>query len=398
MTAPTSEDGPGLGDTIDAQADDGYRVWTTDLLTGRALCHTLPIALDNYEYGVVNAAGPASGVVSLDIAEDPQLTLAERRTALWVEHHGRVVWGGIVWDTDPDIAARELRIAAMTWSSYFANILIRNTLIYRNTSGGVDQLDVFRALVAYAQAKTHANIGVTVDPTVSGVLITQLFGPGAGDAGRPDKPVGEAMRELAEADPGFEWTDDVADDGASTNPGKRIRLGYPRITSGGSATGLTFNHPGEIDTYTWTKSGTNSPNTLYAIGAGDGPNQLVESAENADELSIGYPLLEASTGGDHKEVVRRVQLAARARADLAALTGGKLAPVFTIAGDAGPQPGDFGAGDTIRCRLTSAYHRERPDGSPGYDGYFRVTGVKVTPLRADQAGSMAVAAVPAGIA
>ncbi len=398
MTAPTSEDGPGLADTIDAQADDGYRVWTTDLLTGRALCHTLPIALDSFTYGAVNAAGPATGVVSLDIAEDPQLTLAERRTALWVEHRGQVLWGGIVWDVEPDIAARELRIAAHTWSSYFANILIRDTLIYRNLTGGVDQLDVFRALVAYAQAKTHANIGVTVDSTTSGVLITQLFGPGAGDAARPDKPVLEAMRELAEADPGFEWTDDVTDDGASTNPGKRIRLGYPRITSGGSATGLAFTHPGEIDTYTWTKAGTASPNRLYAIGAGDGPFQLTESADNADELTLGYPLLEASTGGDHKEVVRRVQLAARARADLAALTGGRLAPVFTVTGPDGPQPGDYGAGDTIRCRLTSAYHRARPDGSPGFDGYFRVTGVNVTPLRADQAGSVDIATVPAGIA
>lgn len=383
--------------SIEAQAADGYRCWTTDLLSGRKLCHDLPIALDSYRHGQVNAPGDSSGTISLNVAENPQLTCAERRTVLWVEHRGRVVWGGIIWDAEPDIASGTLRIAAQTWSSYFQRSLIRDTLVYRNSTGGYDQHQVFRELVAYAQAKSSANIGVVVDTHNSAVLVTQIYGPGAGDGARPDKPVLEALRELAESDPGFEYTDDWSDDGTTDNPGKRIRLGYPRLGVQ-DGTDLLFEHPGSIQTYTWVKDGGDSPNVLLAIGAGDGPNQLVETATNTEELAVGYPRLEASTGGDYREVVRRATLAAHARADLTALTGGKLAPVFTIAGPDGPQPGDLGAGDVIRCRLTSDFHRAKPDGSPGYDGYFRTTGITVVPLRADQDGRMDIATVPAGLA
>lgn len=396
MTSPTPIPADLVPESIETQADDGYRAWTTDLLSGRKLCHDLPIALDSFTYGAVNGPGSASGTVILDAPEDPQLTCADRRTCLWIELHGRVVWGGIIWDTEPDILSGTLRVAAQTWWSFFQRSLIRSTLIYRNTTGGYDQLQVFRELVAYAQAKSSANIGVVVDTHNSGVLTTQLYGPGAGDGARPDKPVGEALRELAESDPGFEFVDDWADDGTD-NPGKRIRLGYPRLGTQ-AGTDLMFEHPGNIQTYTWVKAGNDSPNVLVAIGAGDGPNQLVESATNTDEIAFGYPRLEASTGGDHREVVRRSELAARARADLNALTGGKLAPVFTVAGPDGPQPGDLGAGDVIRCRLTSDFHREQPDGSPGYDGLFRTTGVTVVPHRADQEGRMDIATVPAGLA
>lgn len=378
-----------LADTVTAQADDGYRSWSTDLLTGRVLSHDLPLAVDSYKYGAVNTFGTLSATISLDAADDPLLVLPERRTCLWVSHRDRVVWGGIVWDTDPDITGRSLRLAAQTWTSYFEHLLIRSTLVYR----GQDPLDIFRAVVAYAQAKTGANIGVAVDALTSGLSITRLYGPGAGDGARPDKPISEAMKDLGEDSPGFEWADDWADDGSTSNPGKHIRLGYPRLGATG-APGLMFEHPGNILNYTWTQAGKGSPNKLYAIGAGDGAAALVESASDSNELAYGYPLLEASTGGDHKEVVTKAALRNYAAADLAALGRARLAPQFTVRADTDPLPGDYSAGDRIRCRLTSAYHREQLDGSPGYDGYFRITGIDVKPLRADQDGSVTIATVP----
>src|SRR5689334_1899216 len=150
----------------------------------------------------------------LDAPEDPRLTCAERRTCLWVSLNERVVWGGIIWDTEPDIPGGQLRIAAQTWSSFFQRSLIRETLVYRTappgdpSDRGIEQFEIFRSLVAYAQGKTGANIGVVVDGHNSGLTLIRLYGPGAGDGARPDKPVGEAMRELAEDDPGFEFVDD----------------------------------------------------------------------------------------------------------------------------------------------------------------------------------------------
>lgn len=379
-----------LAETVTAQADDGYRCWSTDLLTGRPLCHDLPLAVDSYTYGAINTYGTMSGTISLDAPDDPLLVLPERRTCVWISHRDRVVWGGIIWDTEPDLDGRTLRVAAQTWTSYFEHLLIRSTLVYR----GQDPLNMFRAVIAYGQAKTGANIGVTVDPLTSGITATRLYGPGAGDGARPDKPVAEAMKELAEADPGFEFCDDWTDDGATTNPGKRIRLGYPRLGTTG-APGLMFEHPGNILSYTWTKAGKGSPNVLYAVGAGDGAAALVESATDTAELGIGYPLLEASTGGDHKEVVTKAALRTYAAADLAALGKARLAPQFKVRADADPLPGDYSGGDTIRCRLTSAYHREFADGSPGYDGNFRITSISVTPVRADQDGSATINTIPA---
>jgi hypothetical protein len=388
---PAEEFAARLAETVETQAGDGYRCWSTDLLTGRVLAYSIPIAVDDYEYGVVNGYGTCSGTISLDVAEDPLLTLAERRTCLWVSHRDQVVWGGIVWDTDPQVSRRELRVAAQTWSSYFENLLLRDTLVYR----GVDEHTIFRALVTYGQAKASANIGVTVTQNLSGVLETRLYGPGSGDGARPDKPVLEAMRELAQSDPGFEWVDDILDDGSTSNPTKLIRLGGPTIGSSGGTAGLMFEYPGNILDYSWAKAGKNSPNVLYAIGAGEGAATLVADATDAAELGIGYPRLEVSTGSDHKEVVTKATLTRYARADLAALGRSRLAPTFTVRTDVAPFPGDYGAGDLIRCRLTSGYHRQQPDGSPGYDGYFRITGVRVKPLRADQSGSAEISTVPA---
>jgi hypothetical protein len=382
-----------LAATVTAQAGDGYRCWSTDLLTGRPLSHDLPLAVDSYTYGAINTYGTMSATISLDTPEDPLLTLAERRTCVWISHRDRVVWGGIVWDTDPDIPGRTLRVGAQTWSSYWEHVLIRQTLVYR----GTEQLDIFRALITYAQAKAGANIGVTVDPRISGATITRLYGPGAGDGARPDKPVSEALKELAETASGFEFCDDWRDDGTTHNPSKVIRIGYPTLGSSNTP-GLMWEYPGTILNYTWPKAGKGSPNVLYAVGAGDGAAALVESATNTPELTFGYPLLESSTGGDHKEIVTKASLRAHATADLAAMTAARLAPTFTVRADVDPLPGDYTAGDRIRCRLTSAYHRPQRDGSPGYDGYFRITAVNVKPARADQDGSVTIATVPDGLA
>jgi hypothetical protein len=394
VTAPELDRAALLAETVSAQADDGYRCWTTDLLTGRPLSFDLPIGVSSYLYGKVNSYGSADGDISLDGPDDPQQVLAERRSCLWIAYRDQVVWGGIVWDLEPDIDSRTMRVTCQTWTSYFEHVLIRDTLVYRVAGGGVDQLDVFRSLLAYAQSKASSNIGVQVDALTSGHGITQLWGPGAGDGARPDKPVSEAMKEIANVDPGFEWVDDVADNGTH-NPTKRIRLGYPTLS--GTAAGLLFEYPGNVTNYTWTSAGKGSPNVVYALGSGDGASTLVESATDQTLLDLGYPRLEYSTGGDHKEITRRATLAAAARADLAALGGSRIAPTFRLAGN-GVNPADLAAGSRVRVRLTSGFHRARPDGSPGFDGYVRVTGVKVVPSRADQNGSIEVSTMLDGLA
>lgn len=115
---------------------------------------------------------------------------------------------------------------------------------------------------------------------------------------------------------------------------------------------------------------------------------LVGEAVNTYELDVGYPLLEQSTGGEYRDVIRLHTLNQHAAADLKALSNGQFAPTFKVRSDVAPLPGEYFAGDHARFRLTSCIHRAREDGSPGFDGVLRITGIEVTPERPGRAGEV----------
>lgn len=368
-----------MADTVRVQAAAGYRIWTTDLLSNRPLCFSIPAAVESFTYAKVNTWGECTATVPLDAADDLFLFLPERKCSLWIERNGRLLWGGIVWMATPALESRTLRVTAQTWASYWDQRLITTTLVYTQ----VDQLDIFRAIIAYAQSKQYGNIGLGVDTRTCGVKRTITYGPGAGQGARPDKKVSEALKQLAEDEGGFEFCDDAYLDDQG-KPRKYTRLGYPRLgNSGGVA---AFEYPGNILTYTWEGAGKGAPTDLYAPGAGEGNLMLVGYARNQAILTAGYPLLEDTTGSDYKDETRKAALDGHAREDLAALASGQLAPTFTVRTDVDPLPGAYGAGDYARFRLTSAIHRATAGGAPGFDGLLRITGVTITPERPGTAG------------
>ena len=381
-----------IAESVIVQADTGYRAWTEDVLTGQTLCFDLPIAISNYSYSKVNGYGELSGDISLDASDDVALLTEPRRTRLWVQHRGRLVWGGIIWDAEPQIAARTLRITAQTSLSYYEMRLLSVTLSFVDR----DQLEIFRGLIVYADAQLNGDIGLQFEETLTGIRRTRYYGPGAGEGARPDKPILEAMKQLAELDNGFEFVDDWFwnDD---SQPQSIVRFGYPTLGSTGGVAGLTWEYPGNCLDYTWTVAGKNSPNFMVAPGAGEGALMLVGQATNEDEMTAGYPRLSASTGGEYKDVVQKATLLGHAAEDLAAVTGGRVAPQLTVRTDVDPLPNTYGAGDRIRFRATSAYHRAKPDGSPGLDILLRITGITVTPERPDQAGKAVLTTMRADI-
>lgn len=373
--------------TVSVQADSGYRVWTTDLLSNRALCHQIPAAVDSFSYAKINTWGECTLTVSLDTPEDPFLLLPERKSCLWIEQRGRLLWGGIVWLAVPDLASRTLRVTAQTWHSYWDQRMITTTLFYSQ----VDQLDIFRAIIAYGQSKTYGNIGHIIDPRTCGVKRTVAYGPGSGQGARPDKKIAEALKQLAEDEGGFEFVDDAYLDDQG-RPRKYTRLGYPKLGSSGGL--AAFEYPGNVLTYTWDGAGKDAPTDLYAPGAGEGTLMMIGYARNQTALDAGYPLMEATSASDYKDETRKSALDGHAREDLAALASGRLAPTFTVRTDADPYPGSYSAGDEARFRLTSAIHRPRPDGSPGFDGRLRITGVEITPDRPGVAGVAKLTTMP----
>lgn len=361
MTAPMSAEP--LSVQLDAQTAAQWRVWTTDLLTGAQLSYQLPVVIDSYSRQA-NGAGGFSGTVSLDAAEDPVPVMQPRRTALWVARGDALRWGGIIWPVEPDIEARTMKVSASSFVSYYAHRQIRDTLTFDQ----VDQFDIVRALVDYAHTAQGGNIRVLVDQGASGVLRDRTYD------GSEAKGVLDALTELAEVENGFEYTEDVYFD-QMQRPQAVIRLGHPRL---GTDKGLLFSYPGDVMTYSWPSDPADSVNSVLAVGAGEGSAMLRSVAVDEAELAAGWPLLDGSVS--YKDVSDQGTLDAHASEDLAASTGDKMTPTFTV------RTGSLGAwsiGDQARFMLTSAYHRGR-DGAAGYDGYLRIVGDEVHPGSAEQ--------------
>lgn len=363
---------------LDAQEAARWRVWTTDLITGAALSYQLPMVIESYGRQI-NGGGTFSGVVSLDAEEDPVPLLQPRKTALWVARDDSIRWGGIIWPTEPDLQARTLKVSASGWLSYYARREIRDTLTYTQ----LDQLDIVRALIAYAHAAPGGDIRVLVDQITSGVLRDRTYD------GAEVKKLADAITELAEVDGGFEILEDAYVN-AQGRPQGILRLGYPAL--GRTDKDLLFAYPGNVIDYSWPSDPADSVNSLLAIGAGEGSAMLRSVAVGQDEIDAGYPLLEGSVS--YKDVSVQSTLDAHAVEDLTASLGDKTTPTLTARTDGPPALGDWSLGDQARVMLTSAYHRARPGAGAGYDGQLRIVAETVTPGTADQDESCELAFAP----
>lgn len=363
-----------------------YRVWTTDLLTGAKLCHSLPMTVESWE-STLGRASVLSGSVSLDAPEDPTPYVQPRRTALWVDAGGPApAFGGIIWQADPDVDARTLRIAAAGPLSYLERREIRRTLDFVQA----DQLDIARSLIAYVQSSAAGDIGLQVDPLLSGVLRDRAY------SGDENKKVGEALRQLSEVEGGFDYCEQFWYDPASGAPRWGVRFGYPWLGQVLTDTVFVYDDAGgpgvNVTSYTWPANGGASANSLMAIGAGEGSTMLRALAQDDAELAAGFPQLDATSL--YKDVTVVETLAGHASEDLRVSSGDRIVPTAVIGGDQAPPLGSYGPGDVARFRLSSAYHRRPHPGIPGWDGWLRIVGVKVVPATAEQRFSVAVTLAP----
>ncbi|MEV6681366.1 hypothetical protein AB0N09_31520 [Streptomyces erythrochromogenes] len=323
------------------------------------------MALDDY----IGKTGRLSGTVPIPnraLADRARRALVPGRTGVWVERGRDLWWGGILWtlvlasDSRGRLGAQ---IQAGGWESYLNHRYLYDT----HTAASVDQFDIVRDLVDYAQTAKGGDIGITYDTHLSGVARDRTYL-------RFDLPsVGGLLDALAATEDGFEWRIASYRDGDGRRV-KRLQLGHPVIRTG--ASDIVLDHPGPVLTYTWPVDATTKANVWQSRGATINRNQAADSFPlmspvlvNDADLDAGWPRLDGSS--DHTTVEQQATLDAHARADwttagtpvqipeVEVLLGGAITPALL--------------GSTIRLRIRDLWH---PD---TLDARYRVVGVSVTP-------------------
>ncbi|MCZ9348538.1 hypothetical protein NGM36_01735 [Streptomyces mutabilis] len=344
-----------------------YRVLLCDLRSDQLL-DVLPVqdvSLDDY----IGKTGALRGTVPLAnraLADRARRALVPGRTGVWVERGRDIWWGGILWTLTPASDQRgflRAQIQAGGWESYLYRRMLYDTQIAKQ----VDQLDIARGLVDYVQNTPGGDIGITYDTHTSGVLRDRTYL-------RYDLPtVGDLLDDLAAVENGFEWR--IASyrdtDGRRV---KRLRLGYPKITTG--AADIVLDHPGPVLSYSWPTDATQKANAWQSRGATINQNQAEDSfplmsgllVDDAD-VAAGWPRLDGSS--DYTTVELQPTLDAHARADAAAARAPVEIPeVEVLLGD-NVSPALLGA--TVRLRIRDLWHPTT------LDARYRVVGMSITP-------------------
>ncbi|WP_405565493.1 hypothetical protein [Streptomyces sp. NBC_01180] len=344
-----------------------YRILVCDLRSD-ALIDVLPVhgvALDDY----IGKTGRLTGTVPIPnaaLADRARRALLPGRTALWVERGREIWWGGILWTLNLTSDARGFlgaEIQAGGWESYLYRRELHDTL----TAAQVDQFDIARQLVDYAQNTPGGDIGITYDTGVSDVVRDRTFS-------RYDLPtVGDLLDDLAAVENGFEWRISSYRD-ADGRRVKRLRLGHPVILSG--AADIVLDHPGPVLSYSWPTDATAKANGWQSRGASINTNQAVDSVPLLsplliadDDLAAGWPRLDGSS--DYTTVEVQGTLDAHARADAAAAVTPLTIPALTVLLGGNVTPALLGA--TVRLRIRDLWHPTT------LDARYRVVGMSITP-------------------
>lgn len=344
-----------------------YRILFCDLRSD-TLLDALPVegvAFDDY-IGKVGRLTATVPIPNREIAARARRAIVSGRTAVWVERGRSIWWGGVLWTDDLGPDARgflSVRIQAGGWESN----LYRRELHDTQIAAQVDQFDIVRGLVDYAQNTPGGDIGITYDTALSGVLRDRTYS-------RYDLPkIGDLIDDLAHVERGFEWRiasfRDV--DGRRV---KRLILGHPVIRTGTADIVLTY--PGPVISYRWPTDATKKANAWQSRGASINSNQAAASypltspvivAE--DDIAAGWPRLDGSS--DYSTVEVQATLNAHARADAAAAITPVTIPEVTVRLGDTVTPALLGA--TVRLRIRDLMH---PD---GLDTRYRVVGMSVVP-------------------
>ncbi|MER5770452.1 hypothetical protein [Streptomyces sp. NPDC001985] len=346
-----------------------YRALFCDLRTDRPI-DILPlrdVTIDDY----IGRPGSLSGTLPVPNAElaDRVRQIEEGRTAVYLERDGDLWWGGIVWTTTlsaDEKGGLSLAVQAATFDSYAARRRIRADLAYLQQ----DQLEIARRLWQHIQSRQGGSIGVSFGTELSGVPRDMTWRDG------DETPLDEAVKQLAEAENGFEHHISVHRDPVTGDRVKLLRLGHPKLRTG--STDLVLDRPGAVLRYSFPRDATRGGSTARTRGAAANSDQSQESRPALsrehvaqDLIDNGYPRVDLSS--DHSSVTSVKALDSLAAAQLAEARGAVVIPEVTVRLDDRDLVPPMLLGRTVRLRITDEWH---PD---GLDARFRIIGIKVAP-------------------
>jgi hypothetical protein len=335
-----------------------YTYLVTDLRNNTVLAE-VPLQNVNYE-NKLSGVGDASGSVKIN-ADTRQLkirsTVLPGKTGLYILRDGKPVWGGIVWKQTYSPGSRTVNIAAKTFESYFDHRFQNQTKYWANE----DQLNIARWLVQNNGSAAAILMDVS-SATSTRYRERAMFY-------YEFKTTGNEFSDLANLIDGFDYNVVIGKDntGALT---RKLEFWYPEAGVSRQDTTLLFDYPGVVRDFTLDEDAEGGGNMVYAIGAGEGTEQVSTVSTDNDELSAGWPPLQTSRS--YKTVVKPSTLKEHSDADLERLNIPMTVLSLEVRSNQDPVYGSYGLGDWARIRLEDDYL------DPAVDMYARITAIKVS--------------------
>lgn len=339
-----------------------YRIKFASLLADRNL-DEFPFTGVSLETRI-GAAGAMSGSIPIargDKAMGARIAAIKDSgaSAVYVYRNGVPWWGGALWTKvlasdekdNPSVAC-----SAATLESYLDRVQLGADL---PALTGADQLAIARSFIDSMQADPYANLGIGYDASATSGVVRDRVAYTA--ASRPSYL--KMLTDLASLDSGFEFTIQILTDPTTGVRTRRLRLGYPTLSSG---TTHRLSKPGAIMSYSWPSDGTRA--ATYLMATGSSANSSVHV--NATALAAGYPRLDLTTS--YGTITDVSTLEAHATADLALAAPPVVVPAIRVrldATDLTPQS----IGDSVRLSITDALFPN------GITATYRLVGMTIAP-------------------
>jgi hypothetical protein len=245
----------------------------------------------------------------------------------------------------------------------------------------IDQLEIAAALVDLVQSHPGGDLDLRVrGPASSGVRRSVSYA--AGEL----KPVADALRDLANAERGFDFTVDV-EYGPDGQPVRFVRFGYPRLGQAGAP--HVWEYGANLIDFTWPRDAAGMATRVFAQGTSDTGTPLLRFAEDSAAYDAGWVLLEDSSS--QLDTRDPALVDAAARGELAARRRPIVLPELTVRADREPVVGGYAVGDDVRVVIADPFFA-----GDQVDVTLRLLSFEVTP--GDDAGleqvTLTVAPIP----
>ncbi|MGW3569081.1 hypothetical protein ACWDSL_35365 [Streptomyces sp. NPDC000941] len=343
-----------------------YRALFCDLRTDQVR-DALPVTGVSIEDYIGKTGTMTSTLTAPDPATAERITAAvvPGRTAVWIERDRAIWWGGIVWTAALGSTTRgapgTAEIQAATFDSYLDHRLLTADM----NAADVDQFEIARRLVDFAQSSAGGDIGIRLDERQnSGVKRTRKYS-------RYDLPkLRDLLDKLAAVQNGFEWRIRCYRDDAGERV-KELQLGHPRITTARGPAATVLDYPGAVVSYRFPYDATTRATHWRSRGATNNTTQrplMSTPMYVIGATAAGWPRLDGTS--DYTDITTRAALDEHAAADLTEAWTREVVPDITVNLDAAQiTPAILGA--TIRLRIADVWT------GAGFTGRYRVVGFTV---------------------